>query len=693
MATGLVLAVVVGTIAQQSDTLMSFFTGEKKGVAVEDTYTVRAGKDQILDVLSNDSLEGDIQIVEAPRCGTAVPTASGVNYVNSNSCIGNVNFIYCVNFEDVCVASKVALTVVNDEIEAQNEEDQLAAAEAQSRPTIDAEALIGMSPEEKLAYIEEQPQQQENQTTEQPTRVATNTTTNIPNDRFTPNQITLQDEGEDVAVVGFGGNAAPSLFAPDTSELIQPQETVDELKRSVASIATVTVDQDQTIGTQTSASTPNSVALNTTDLQGGLPEGTEAAPMVAFAAPSQPRLGGASPSLLAPAQPTANSDGAFSIEYGPEVDPTPPTSTQLASNATSVEPVEVPNVVDNLVADALASADPLGAQQPSDLLENVDTESTAAGNVSVAANDPADSSDIVVEMAAQILLPGPQLVDSVDRGDQVTPETDALLSDELFVANLEEAAPPSDTTELASLTSPTDVAPTIGGQQTASCPLEINSAARPGASISVLVTSVCRAEQIVTVEHAGLAFNLRMDENGRMTTSIPAFETTAIVNVSFDDGASEQVRIVVRDADDIERVAIIWTAPVPVDLHAFEGGASEESEGHVWEQNPRRYRDTLTGGGGYLETFGDRSIEGGYLAEVYSLPVNRLRQQNDIRMELRVDDATGYCGQNMPVRIVQTGDVEVSQKVAGIPLPACGPAATAGLVVENFADEVSLSNR
>lgn len=690
LATGLVLAIVVGTIAQQSDTLMSFFTGEKTGVAVDDQYTVRAGKDQILDVLSNDSLEGEIQIVEAPRCGTVIPSSTGVNFVDSGSCIGTVNFVYCVDFEEICVSSNVTLTVINEDKEAEQQEELLAAAEAENRPTIDAEALIGLSPEEQQEFVEERQQEQLNPATEETTEIANNTT-NIPDDRFTPNQIVLQDDGEDVAVVGFGGNAAPSLFAPDTSELIQPQETVDELKRSVASIATVTLDQDQTIGTQTSASTPNSVALNTTDLQSGLPVGTEAAPTVAFAAPSQPSLGGA-PSLLAPAQPSANVDSAFSIEYGPDVDPTPPEPTQLASNATAPEPVEVPNEVDNLVVDALAAADPLVEQQPADQLQNVDTQTAAAGDVSVEANDPADSSDIVVEMAAQILLPGPQLVDSVDRGDQVTPETGALLSDELFVANLDESSPSSDTTELASLTSPTDTVPIIGGQQTASCPVEINSAARPGASISLLVTSVCRPGQIVNVEHAGLTFNLRMDDNGRMTTSIPAFESTAVVNVSFDDGVSEQVRIVVRDADDIQRVAIIWSAPVPVDLHAFEGGAAEESDGHVWEQNPRRYRDTLTGGGGYLETFGDESISGGYMAEVYSLPVNRLRQQNGIRMELRVDDATGYCGQKMPVWTVQTGDSEATKRAFSLPLPECGAAATAGLVVENFVDEISLAN-
>lgn len=286
-----------------------------------------------------------------------------------------------------------------------------------------------------------------------------------------------------------------------------------------------------------------------------------------------------------------------------------------------------------------------------------------------------------------------QLVDSVDRGDQITPEAEALLSDELFVADLNEAVQPNDATELASLTTPTDTVPSIGGNQTASCPLDVKSAPRPGASISLLVTSICRPGQIVTIEHAGLAFNLRLDDNGRITTSIPAFETTAVVNVSLDDGTTEQARLVVRDAEDIERVAIVWTAPVPVDLHAFEGGAGEDEAGHVWEQNPRRYRDTLTGGGGYLETFGDTEIQGGFMAEVYSLPVNRLRQQNDISMELRVDDATAFCGQNMPVRIIQTGDIEVSQKVAGIPLPECGAAATAGLVVENFVDEVSLSNR
>ncbi len=686
LATGLVLAIVVGTIAQQSDTLMSFFTGEKQGVGVEDSYTVRAGKNQSLDVLSNDSLEGEIQIVNLPRCGTAIPNGSLIDFVDSGNCIGNVEFSYCVEFEGTCVESEVSLTIINEELG--EEHDRI--AEANANVGSGDESLLGMTPEQIAEVASQTPPAQSQTQTQTNTTVATNTTPTAPNDRFTPNQIVLTDEGDDVAVVGFGGAAAPTLFAPDTSELIQPQETVDVLKRSVASVATVTVDQDQVLSTQTSASTPSNVAVNTTDLQSDVPVGTEAAPLVAFSAPAQPTLGGA-PSLLAPAAPTANSDSAFSVEYGPDVPTDPPTQTELASSVTTQDPVDVPNPIDNLVAEAAGGAEPLNDQQPSNPPSNVDTQTADAGNVAVETNDPADSSDIVVEMAAQILLPGPQLVDSVERGDQTTPQTDAMLTDGLFVANLEQSSPPSETTELASLETQTDTMPSIGNQIAATCPVTINSAARPGASISILVTSLCRAGQIVTIEHAGLVFNARMDDNGRVTTSVPAFETTAVVNVSFDDGASEQVRIVVRDAEDIERIAVVWSAPVGIDLHAFEGGAPENSEGHVWAENPRRYRDTLTGGGGYLEVFGDETIAGGILAEVYSLPTNRLRQQNDVRMDLRVTDATGYCGQNMVLRTVQTGANTATKREFNLLMPDCGPAAAAGMVLENFVDAISVA--
>jgi len=771
MATGLVLAIAVGTMAQNSKSLMAFFTGEDISIGHDDQFTIRAGKNQVLDVLANDSQTGDISIIGQPSCGT-VRTGAGdtLEFINSGSCSGNVDFTYCIPAEGACEAFAVTLNVINvaDSVPAVDVADtQVASAVSQPVEATPAPA----SNTEPMAYIQ--------------------------GDRLTAGQILVNNDENDIVIAGFGASSGPSLFAPDMEELIQPQETVATLRRSVEMIAPSRIVQDQNIQTQTSAS-PTRVATITNSHQDNVPLGTEASPTVAFFTPSQPQL--TRPSGLAPAFSAPDAPGTL-FERPPDVSSTAP--TQMASANTSDSNVQTPAVtgsgnpstttaamvvpssgddpvstdtttapignvllasgfdasgnsnnnvlatasanfgandapatsqspiltvsagaligvgpevisaapnglafeeqtIDNLVASiagdagylaaATSAGDTLVTQTTPGANVSPEVQTANVGPISINAADPADSSDIVVEMAAQILLPSPQLNNSLTRFIKPTPATEFLLSDKLFAANLDASAPPStDPVEIASI-APVVVPKANLEVASSECGVRMSASARPGASISVFISSTCRAGQVVTLSHADFSFSERTDDRGVLSATIPAFTSLAIVDVIFEDGATASAQVTLRDASDLERLAIVWSAPVNLDLHAFEGDATEDSDGHVWVENQRTYRDTLIGGGGFHEVFGDSSIEGGSMAEIYSLPTSRIRRQTAVSLDLRINDIDAYCAQPMALRTIrsQSGG-EITKREFNLRLPQCG-IASGGLILENFVENIGVAS-
>ncbi len=695
MATGLVLAIVVGTLAQKSDTLMAFFTGDEITLAQDDQFTVRAGKDQTLDVLANDTGAGALAIVKSPSCGAVqINEGGGVEYLDSATCSGKVTFTYSIESEDGPQESVVSLSVIGDAV---LQETVVAAVVPEAVVSADERGFAGVDDQVSddgildtdYIDIEADPVNENIQ-------VATPR-----DDRLTPGQILLQDDSADIEVVGFGAARAPTLFAPDMQELIQPQETVDTLRRSVAAVAPSQIDADENISRQSSAAMPSTGGL-TRAQPSNIELGTELSPSVAFNSPSQPRLMPA-PQLL----PVADAGTAIVIEHGPTVTSIAPTSIAILDNSTASEPVSLSDEIEYQIATLLSQENALADHDPLSPPENVDTQSADAGDVRINAADPADSSDIVVEMAAQILLPSAQLTQSLIRNDQATPDADLLQSDTdtLFVADLKVSAPPAEEpvaeeTLVASLPSEATqtfqsfLESTASAQSTTlACGIEISAAARPGASISLTVFSECRSKQIFTVEHSGLTFSERLGNNGKRSITLPALANTAIINIAFEDGGKAQSSVLVRDASDIERIAVVWSVPVRIELHAFEDGALEGASGHVWNGHARRYRDTLTGGGGFMEALGDPKIVGGSMAQVYSLPTNRLRKQTTVRMDLRITDATKHCDQNMILRTIRT-EIKGGAKPRefSLAMPSCS-SASAGLVLENFVEAISVTRR
>ena len=79
-------------------------------------FAVRAGRPQVLDVLSNDMnvAEGDSSLILVggqPTCGDIGRLAGWLQYRNSDACGGQLSFTYCVPQGDTCPSTTVTLNV------------------------------------------------------------------------------------------------------------------------------------------------------------------------------------------------------------------------------------------------------------------------------------------------------------------------------------------------------------------------------------------------------------------------------------------------------------------------------------------------------------------------------------------------------------------------------------------------------
>ncbi len=155
--TGLVLTVTVGTLAQNSESIMASFTGGNMLAVQDDAFTVRAGKPQFLDVLLNDKLPqdmnvADLRVIDQPSCGTVDPVNGQLQFLNSQECSGKVKFTYCMSGEEDCKTASVAVNILRrvapGPVVASADETEVARSSPAIAPTFIAEAAptTGLTP-------------------------------------------------------------------------------------------------------------------------------------------------------------------------------------------------------------------------------------------------------------------------------------------------------------------------------------------------------------------------------------------------------------------------------------------------------------------------------------------------------------------------------------------------------------------
>ncbi|MEO1281057.1 MAG: hypothetical protein AAFV69_04905, partial [Pseudomonadota bacterium] len=117
-------------------------------------------------------------------------------------------------------------------------------------------------------------------------------------------------------------------------------------------------------------------------------------------------------------------------------------------------------------------------------------------------------------------------------------------------------------------------------------PAAVTTKPLPAGRMEIDISAPCHPEAIVKVGYSEFTFLNQLDTAGHGRILLDAFLPnirTAVVSLPGND--TRQVPIVTRDQDRITKTAVIWNAPVNLDIHALEYAALRGQAGHVWAKS------------------------------------------------------------------------------------------------------------
>jgi len=316
--TAMFLIVGVGAMMQRGEDGSSLLGGGGSFEPRPDTFTVRAGRTQPLDVLLNDSNPeradiGALQIVTAPACGSATIVEGAVEYSSPADCSGTIELAYCLPFEGKCRAVPVTLKVIST---------LQVARDTTSAPLAPASEIAAARPQDRVDL-------------RQPMRLTLPTESEV----ITPSEATAEvrrmaestptvaqqdDAGHDANITVSRTSARSGSVSVAGAEMAAPDPVTDSSGVAIASASGIDRDPRRSAAPM------------------GLATANPARIAPAFQAPMRPDA--ADPQVMAsiPSMPT------IPLPTAPTV-PTAPQSAQLAETAAPADdaaPVAAPQVAD-----------------------------------------------------------------------------------------------------------------------------------------------------------------------------------------------------------------------------------------------------------------------------------------------------------------------------------------------------------
>ncbi|MEM9781619.1 MAG: hypothetical protein AAF899_03990 [Pseudomonadota bacterium] len=381
---------------------------------------------------------------------------------------------------------------------------------------------------------------------------------------------------------------------------------------------------------------------------------TGASAVASASEPSSPVLPGALSSTLRAPQP---SSGAIAAIDGISDSPSPavPRSAtpdglglRAATPTIALARVEVPSLA---VAPTQTRAEGLQLDGP-DIAARDDADVGAAiedtGGEAVAFAEPtAGLGDILnmrdmmgavplLDTSGPDVLSAPSAISEEDgvRLGALTPGTQTIAPEPSFGGTeslTQEAPEDTESFEVVSLPSQ-DLACVV--------PPSITLDVRAAADTELGITSPCHADSIATVEYHDMVFGVPIDRSGRGSLLMHGFASSADTVLEFEDGETVEFTVPFNGIERLERVALVWDDPISLNLHAFEFGAGEGEDGHVYHEQMRDFRSVRRRGGGFMYVY--RPFEGvGDNIQIYSHWVRRGGQAGVVKMYLDYESRDG----------------------------------------------------
>jgi hypothetical protein len=236
----------------------------------------------------------------------------------------------------------------------------------------------------------------------------------------------------------------------------------------------------------------------------------------------------------------------------------------------------------------------------------------------------------------------------------------------LSAADLVGAATDPVTSDTASPTAPLDESLQA---ELAACSIWVVVTTAAGAMLDTSIYAPCDRGADVRVDHAGLTFDARVGDDGQLMMMVPALIDEATVTVTFADGRSQSDTTFVTDLRQVERVALQWTGPADLSLHAYEFGAQFGEDGHIHAGHPQVPEAE---GHGFLTVLGDPEIVGGHRVQVYSYPSDQTGQAGSVALEIEAPITEASCGKPLLAESIEmSGAAAARSRTIRLDMPAC----------------------
>ncbi len=188
-----------------------------------------------------------------------------------------------------------------------------------------------------------------------------------------------------------------------------------------------------------------------------------------------------------------------------------------------------------------------------------------------------------------------------------------------------------------------------------------NSKVLPGATVEIAVTSQCLAGKKVTLNYGKHVFVHAIPANGEARLNLDLFEGAQPAALVLPDGQRVAIDTSGADLSQVSKVAVIWSAPVNLDLHALEYLAVRGGAGHVWSGSPSNREQAGAAsregaqGRGFMSRVDDGSGDG-VKAEVYTFWHKPGQRSGAVTLFIdnasRGDTPTGdHCGNGALARV------------------------------------------
>lgn len=196
---------------------------------------------------------------------------------------------------------------------------------------------------------------------------------------------------------------------------------------------------------------------------------------------------------------------------------------------------------------------------------------------------------------------------------------------------------------------------------------------QPGALLGLKLYAPCHAGASVTLRHGPLVFAERLDDQGRISLSLPALESNGRVSALFPDAAYASASAGVSGLEQERRFVVQFVGDDAFQLRALENGAA--------------YGLPFAATSGQLTSLGHPKADLPMRAEIYSFPTTP-GLQAEVVIEAEVTMAT--CGREMLGEVVVLSHGDITRADLHLPMPGCDAIGDI-LVLKNLVPERTLA--